>query len=276
VKNTPKQTPGLDEEPKTVEMPPEGAAHESMPEKAAPTPKKAREGSRVKKAALTLAEPRRNPLPPFEIVDPQVFATDPAAAAAAVEQNTSTFFSDLEKLRLEESETQGLSVGPEILIRVPVRRPGRKEFFRCHPGPHMATAMALYVDDSEDGDGEAYPVTREMREVFGEDVKPTLVQLTMLRNGTVILWPLKIPQADGGRGRSWHESALLARDIAMTKWIKLQSDHSLSGYRMFAAQGHIPEPQWPDRTLEEYLEIAFRDRIVKSMDHPIVRKYLGL
>jgi hypothetical protein len=57
--------------------------------------------------------------------------------------------------------------------------------------------------------------------------------------------------------------------------VKVQSDRGLSGYRVFVAEGHIPEPKWPDKTIEELLEVAFRDRVVKSMDHPIVRKYLG-
>jgi hypothetical protein len=139
----------------------------------------------------------------------------------------------------------------------------------------MSIPMALYVDDSEDGDGEAYVVSKNMRDVFGDDVKPTLLQEAMLRSGILILWPLTIPQADGGRGRSWHESAMVARDHAKRMWVKVISNRSLGGYRVFPAEGHIPDPVWPDRTIEELLEVAFRDRIIRSMDHPIVRKYLG-
>jgi hypothetical protein len=68
---------------------------------------------------------------------------------------------------------------------------------------------------------------------------------------------------------------MVARDHAKTTWVKVQSDRSLSGYRVFAAEGNIPEPKWPDETIEALLEVAFRDRIIKSTDHPIVRKYLG-
>jgi hypothetical protein len=208
-------------------------------------------------------------------MDPKTFQTDPLAAAATAEKNTSQFFAELESLRLDESETIGVAAGREILTRVPVRRPGRKEFVRAHPDPRMTIAMALYVDDSEDGDGEAYAVAKEMRDTFGDDVKPTLLQVAMTRSGVLFLWALKIPQSEGGRGRSWHESAFVARDHAKTHWVKVQSDRGLSGYRVFVAEGKIPEPKWPDKTIEEILEVAFRDRIIKSMDHPIVRKYLG-
>jgi hypothetical protein len=259
-----KQTSGRDEK---SEMFPEA------PEKAAP--KKSNRRPRVERASTDQPKATGNPIPPFEHVDPKAFQVDPLAAAVAAEKNTSTFFDELENLRLDESETAGVAVGREILTRVPVRRPGRKEFVRAHPDPRMTRAMALYVDDSEDGDGEAYPVSKDMRDTFGDDVKPTLLQVAMTRSGVVFLWPLKIPQADGGRGRSWHESAMVARDHAKTTWVKVQSDRGLSGYRVFAAEGSIPDPRWPDKTIEELLEVAFRDRIIKSTDHPIVRKYLG-
>ena len=255
-RSPPEQTPSRDEKPETAEIAPEDA----------PT------GSEALSDQPGTVE---NPIPPFERMDPKTFQTDPLAAAVTAETNTSQFFADLESLRLEESETMGVAVGREILTRVPVRRPGRKEFVRAHPDPRLTIAMALYVDDSEDGDGEAYPVVKEMRDTFGDDVKPTLLQVAMTRSGVLFLWPLKIPQADGGRGRSWHESAMIARDHATTSWVKVQSDRGLSGYRVFAAEGYIPEPKWPEKTIEELLEMAFRDRVIKSMDHPIVRKYLG-
>jgi hypothetical protein len=230
----------------------------------------------TREASAEPVSPGPGPISSSEPLDlKEALQADPLAAAATAELNTSTFFEELENLRLEEGETQGPGVGREILTRVPVRRPGRKEFVQCHPDPGMTVAMALYTDDGDDGDGEAYVVTREMREVFGYDVVPTLLQLSIMRNGTVFIWPLKIPQADGGRGKSWHESAFLARSHAMKQWVKIQSDRSLGGYRVFPPQGTIPDPIWPALTFEEILEIALRDRIIKSMDHPIVRKYLG-
>jgi hypothetical protein len=217
-----------------------------------------------------------NKIPAFESVDSKAFAAGSSSAASTAEKNTSVFFEELEKFRLDESETVGVAIGREILTRVPVRRPGRKEFVRAHKNPQMTIAMALYVDDSDDGDGEAYLVSKDMRETFGDDVKATLLQVAMTRSGVLFIWPLTIPQPDGGRGRSWHESALIARDHAKVAWVKVQSDRSLSGYRVYAAEGNIPDPHWPERTIEEILEIAFRERIIKSADHPIVRKYLGM
>jgi hypothetical protein len=115
-----------------------------------------------------------------------------------------------------------------------------------------------------------------MRDTFDDDVVPTLLQLAISRNNTIFIWPLKIPQPDGGRGKRWHESAFDARAWALKGWVKVRSDRSISGYRVFQPEGIIPDPKWPDMSFEEILEIALRGRIIKSSDHPVVRKYLGL
>jgi hypothetical protein len=215
-----------------------------------------------------------SPIPPFERIDPEVFRANPEEAKAATDAHTSQFFRDLEKCRLSEDDTAGLGVGHEILIRVPVRRPSRKQFVRCHPDALMTDSMATFIDED---DGETYLVTQSMQEVFGDDVKPTHLQLAMIhRPRSLFIWSSTIPSADAGRGRSWHESALTAKGIAKTTWIKLMSDRSVGGYRVFPSEAALPDPQWPqDKTFQDCLEIAFHDRIITSRDHPVVRKYLG-
>ena len=36
------------------------------------------------------------------------------------------------------------------------------------------------------------------------------------------------------------------------------------------------EPVWPDISFEEILKIAFRDRYVDDVDHPLLQKLRGL
>ena len=134
--------------------------------------------------------------------------------------------------------------------------------------------MATYIDED---DGETYLVTESMRGVFGDDVKPTHLQLAMIhRSRTLFIWASTIPSADAGRGRSWHESALTAKKIAEKNWSQDLSERAIGGYRVFPSEAKLPDPAWPtDKTFQDYLEIAFRDRVVTSMDHPVVRKYLG-
>ena len=197
-----------------------------------------------------------------------------APTAEQIEENTAKFFDDLEAVRLSPEDTAGLG-SKKILTTVPVRKPKKQEFFRCHPEPQMTLTAMLVTDDDN---GEAHFVAPDMRGhgVLADNVKPTLLQLCILRNGTLFIWPLALPSAEGG-GRSWHESALKAKEIAKTKWIRVVPNRSIGGYEVFAAEGKLLEPEWPeDMAFNELLELAFADKIIMSEDHPIVRKLRGL
>jgi hypothetical protein len=201
--------------------------------------------------------------------------TPQTQSAPDIEANTAKFFDDLEAIRLSPEDTAGLG-SREVLIRVPVRRPRKQEYIRCHPDPAMSLAVALYVDDD---DGEAYFVAPVMRGngVLAGCVKPTLLQLSILRGDALFIWPLTIPNTEGGGGRSWHESALKAKDVARTLWARVIADKPTNGYQVRVAEGRLPEPAWPeDKTFNELLEIAFADKIIMSEDHPVVRKLRGL
>jgi hypothetical protein len=86
----------------------------------------------------------------------------------------------------------------------------------------------------------------------------------------------ELPGEDNPLGRSWHESARKAAEIAKTDWIRISSDKGLGGYRVRKAEGRLSDPQWPDKSFGELLTIAFADRIIMSEDHPVVRRLRGL
>ena len=75
---------------------------------------------------------------------------------------------------------------------------------------------------------------------------------------------------------AWQTSAREAADLAGDHWIRLRADMSLGAYRVDKASGDLGEPKWSSNSLQELLRIAFRDRIIDSVDHPVVRRRLGL
>jgi hypothetical protein len=198
--------------------------------------------------------------------------------ANTLEENTAKFFDDLEAVRLSPEDTAGLG-SVKVLTTIPVRKPRKQEFFRCHPDVNMTLAAMLITDEE---DGTAYFVAPDMRghPVLSNSVKPTLLQLCAMRNGTLFIWPLTLPSADGGGGRSWHESALKAKEIAKTKWLRVVADRSINGYQAYMAQGELEAPDWEKllggKTFNELLELAFADKIILAEDHPMMRKLFGL
>jgi hypothetical protein len=200
--------------------------------------------------------------------------SDRKPAAAELSADTANFFTDLEAIRLS-TEDAGEIGTREILTRVPVRKPRRGEFFRCHPEPKMSLSVTVYVDQEEQD--EVYFVAPAMRGELAEDLRAVLLQLAISRKRVVFIWPLTISSDKSPLGRSWHETARKAAEIAKEFWIRITADKSLGGYRVRKAEGeNLSEPEWPDKSFNELLTIAFADRIIMSEDHPVVRRLRGL
>jgi len=180
-------------------------------------------------------------------------------------------FSNLEALRLspDAAAFEGTS---EILSHVPVRKPNRHEFFRTRAEPEYWFDTGIFEDKEE---RETFFVTPPMREALVGEIKPVLLVPTITRQGVVLLWPLKLP-TEGQRHNGWMETARQAAELAKTRWVRFAADMGLGGYRIYQAEGDLSEPEWPDKPLAEILQIAFRDRIVDSENHPVVRRLRGL
>ena len=180
-------------------------------------------------------------------------------------------FSDLAALRLAP-DNAALVGTREVLTHVPVRKPNRTDFFRVHPDPDMSLVTAVFLDKEEN---ECYFVAPEIRDALLGEIRPVLLMTTITRQGVVMIWPMRIA-VDGARRDGWAETSAEAAELAKRKWIRMPADMGLGGYRIFEAQGELSEPSWPDKTLQQLLEIAFRDRIINSENHPVVRKLRGI
>jgi hypothetical protein len=178
---------------------------------------------------------------------------------------------DLSKLRLSQDFVESAGV-KKLLTTVPVRKPNPQDFVRVNPGPNYR--MEFAVIDLKD-DREIYLLPPDIaRELPGEFVMVTLYT-SINRQGVVHLWPVRLPASDG-RINEWHRSAAEAAELAMKRWIRVRANMSLGAYEMFEAASTIPDPTWPELAFRELLRIAFRDRLVSGLDHPVVRRLRGL
>jgi hypothetical protein len=64
--------------------------------------------------------------------------------------------------------------------------------------------------------------------------------------------------------------------MAMTKWLRLKANMSLGAYEITIAENVMADPVWPDLSYQDLLRIAFHDRMITSIDHPVVKRLRGL
>ncbi len=125
-------------------------------------------------------------------------------------------FADLDTLRISQDFLQSSGV-EKLLLKVPVRKPNRQEFFRIKPGEDYRLDTVM-VELSEDR--EWYLPAPAAREAVLEEAKPVRLFTGITRQGVVFLWPARLPDADG-RVNHWHSSALEAAELAETSWVRM-------------------------------------------------------
>jgi hypothetical protein len=198
---------------------------------------------------------------------------DPAATPAEPE-NTETAAADPfdpAALRLDQSFVAAAGA-EKLLLTIPVRKPNKQDFCRVHPSAHYRENLA--VIELKD-DREVYLLTPAVAQNLPGEFSMATVFTCINRQGVVFLWPVKLPGADG-KVLAWHTSAAVAAELAMKRWVRVTANMSLGAYDTYAASATIPDPDWPKCTFKELLRIAFKDRLVADLSHPLVKRLRGL
>jgi hypothetical protein len=97
----------------------------------------------------------------------------------------------------------------------------------------------------------------------------------MSRAGAAFLWPVRLPGPDGKRNL-WHDSAEKAAIVGMRRWVRLLPNQAAGLYDVYTASATLPEPEWPELSMRELLKLAFGERFITGVDHPVVRRLRGL
>ena len=181
-------------------------------------------------------------------------------------QNTSPFSS----LRLSQNFGQTLGV-KKVLTTVPVNKPTKDRFFRTHESDNWVYPTWILENKAT---GETYIVSEEVASVLGDLVRAVELYTAIDRQNNVFLIPIPLPGPNGVRN-PWHESLLQAVLRAKLVWLRITANKDLGGYEIFEATAKLPDPIWPDITIDELLAIAFRGRIITTTDHPLVQEKLG-
>jgi hypothetical protein len=181
---------------------------------------------------------------------------------------------DPASLRLSQDFNASLGVR-KALLTVPVRKPDRAWFVRVHPDPAYRLQTAV-IELKEDRGGETYLVTPALwPDLATEATFSARALFTAInRQGVVFVWPIRLPGTDG-RVDDWSRSALEAADLAAKGWVRVTANMSLGAYEVFQATGPLPEPTWPEVSFQKLLTTAFKERLIDSLQHPILRRLRG-
>jgi hypothetical protein len=179
----------------------------------------------------------------------------------------------LSNLKLSQNFGETLGV-KKLLTKVPVRKPDHQWFVRVHPSEENRLVTAtLKIKEERDG---SYLVDRSLWDELGSEIKPTILLLAINRQDVPFLWDIPMPDAQG-KHHEFHASALnAALNYATKKWIRIRANIPLGGYDVSSAEGDLSQPQWPELSFQEILTLAYRERFIRSMDHPVIQKLRGL
>ncbi len=177
---------------------------------------------------------------------------------------------DIESLRISPDYAATLGA-TKLLATVPCRKPNPQAFIRVRPEGEFRLATAV-IEIKEDR--EIYLLAPALREVVSHVWQLKMFYTAITRQGTLFLWPVRMPGSDG-RLDTWNQSAHTAAEHATHAWTRVQSNRQLGGYDIFQAAGGIPEPEWPDKTMQELVKLAFKNHIIDSLDHPVLQALDG-
>jgi hypothetical protein len=172
-------------------------------------------------------------------------------------------------LRQDFNETIGVK---KALVRVPVRKPSKQEFFRVRPEVEFRMdTMVLELKEER----EFFLVAPQLHaELMGEAV-PTTLYTAIDRAGSPFLLPVKIVNESSRRGNHWPDSLRRCCEMATKKWIRVVADMSAGGYQAMVAGSSIPDPEWPDVPFRELLRLAFGTNMIDRADHEVIQRLQG-
>lgn len=173
------------------------------------------------------------------------------------------------KYRLDEGQ-ETLIQGRAVLLNVSIEKPKPTAWFRTAENTDRWIVTPLVEHD-----GDLYLLDRELAGSLGTDSAIYTARLIpyVTDTGKPAFWPIKVPRA-GAKVLAWTTTALGAAERARTKWTRISANMRDACYNVFEAS-FDRDPEWPQGSDDDLLELAFADRIIESADHPVIQRLQG-
>ena len=169
----------------------------------------------------------------------------------------------------------GKAVGvKKVLLSVPVKKPATSWFVRVHPDDAYR-CLTNVIELKENN--EIYLVGQALWNNLGAAatfLKPKAFYTATNREGVVFLWPVNLP-GDETHPHPCYATAREAALLATKNWLRMSWNPSANNYDVVEATAPLGDPTWPSESFEQLWRIAFKDRQIDSLDHPVLRKLRG-
>ena len=162
-----------------------------------------------------------------------------------------------------------------------VKKPHKQATVAIHPHTEMRFILQCFVlhgeAEGKTGDRTYYPILPHVAELVFESVIPVLFVPYVTVGGTLMLWPISMKRDSRGELNSWHASALDVVDeyAASGEWIRVIPNQDAGGYDV-KIMAVATKPKFPNTSKQEILDLAFKKRLIKDTNHPIIKSQLGL
>jgi hypothetical protein len=188
---------------------------------------------------------------------------------------------NLESLVLPSDFSASTEGVKKALTTLPVRKPTRQEWVRTHPT--MRKVVALIEDKSDRleyiiSDPQKNGFVQAVADALPGEVQLKMLYLTVNRQGTWFLWPVRLPDPTGRVEMDWTRSLREAANDAEHQWVRVASNRALGAYDVWKNEKITAEPVWPEPDMLDWsklLFIAFKARLIVNWNHQLLRNLLG-
>ena len=162
----------------------------------------------------------------------------------------------------------------KLLVSVKVRKPDKTWFVRAHADPTYRTIAHILELDRE---APYLVLLNDLPADIEKTVSRVELVTTVDADGVIFLWPVKQQRGDKrSDDNEWNATARAAALTAERRWVKMVPNHHAKAYDVYTPQVTIADPKWDELpTFTSLLTTAFRDRIIESIDHPVLKQLVG-
>jgi len=156
-----------------------------------------------------------------------------------------------------------------ILSSIEVRRPHKQEWFRVHSSMSFP-AKILEVKKS----GAVYLVHPSLAAKLTEEIASAIIFPCINRSGELFMWPVKTPGNDG-RADKYSSVNLEHARRATEGWLRRVWSQEANTHHAYTPGVPPPDPEWPESTIDEFVQAAFKGRFIGDLNHEVLRKLRG-